>query len=211
MSNSDSLSWMATVGGRGLSSDVGVLAEAPSLCGIYTRNLTMFALPSLLPYKSRAALRDAGKCLSDFLYKSQLICIFMTSLACTLQVSICRTLQKEKKKSPNATLMNGKQHRDTHGTYGVSSARIFLQPLRFTRLHQQSRDQMDKKGGRHTVEYWSRWGILNKMRKQSSHWAQKPTSSKWNSSTWLSSYFTMLMTVQDILLNSAFSIRNIIS
>lgn len=100
MSNSDSLSWMATVGGgRGLSSDVGVLAEAPSLCGIYTRNLTMFALPSLLPYKSRAALRDAGKCLSDFLYKSQLICIFMTSLACTLQVSICRTLQKEKKKA----------------------------------------------------------------------------------------------------------------
>lgn len=83
--------------GRGLSSDVGVLAEAPSLCGIYTRNLTMFALPSLQPYKSRAALRDAGKCPSHFLYKSQLICIFMTSLACTLQVSICRTLQKEKK------------------------------------------------------------------------------------------------------------------
>lgn len=96
MSNSDRLSWMATVGGHGLSSDV--LAEAPSLCGIYTQNLTMFALPSLQPYKSRAALRDAGKCPSDFLYKSQLICIFMTSLACTLQVSICRTLQKEKKK-----------------------------------------------------------------------------------------------------------------
>lgn len=159
----------------------------------------MFSLPSLQPYKSRAALRDAGKCPSDFLYKSQLICIFMTSLACTLQVSICRTLQKGEKKRPNATLMNGQQHRDTHGTYGVSSAGIFLRPLRFTHLRQQSRDQMDKKGGRHTVEYWSRWGILNKMRKQSSHWAQKPTSSKWNSSTWLSSYFTMLMRVQDIL------------